>query len=65
MLIINRDSCVKVLYTKKDKFATKLVYVPDKKFTPAPKTLHRHACDKFQVCINCALTYFNGKATMT
>ena len=44
-------SCFKVLYRKKDKFATKKAYVPDKIY-PSPKTLHMQACDacdKFQV----------------
>ena len=30
------DSCVKVLYTKKDKFATKIAYVQDK-ILPQPQ----------------------------
>ena len=33
------DSCVKVLYTKKDKFATKIVYVQDKNL-PQPQKLY-------------------------
>ena len=33
----NSDSCVEVLYTKKDKFGTKIAYVQDQKFTPAQK----------------------------
>ena len=31
----NSESCVEVLYTKKDKFATKIAYVQDKNVTPA------------------------------
>ena len=49
----NSDSCVKVVYTKKEKFAKKIAYVQDNFFfTPVSKTLHRRACDacdKFQV----------------
>ena len=35
----NSDSCVKVLYTKKDKFATKIAYVQDK-ILPQPQKLY-------------------------
>ena len=35
----NSDSCVKVLNTKKDKFATKIVYVQDK-MLPQPQKLY-------------------------
>ena len=52
----NSDICAKVLYTKKDKFATQIGFVQDKKKNkknyPSPKTLHSHAYDafvKFQV----------------
>ena len=36
-----------VLYPKEDEFTTKIVCVKGK-ILPSP-TLHRHACDKFQV----------------
>ena len=35
----NSDSCVKVLYTKTDKFATKIAYVQDKTL-PQPPNLY-------------------------
>ena len=36
----NSDSCIKVLYTKKDKFATQIAYVQDK-ILPQPQKLYK------------------------
>ena len=38
---LNSDICVKVLYTKKDKFVTKIAYVQDKILPQPKKNLHR------------------------